>query len=222
MEHIIKPIAYIKTDFKEKFGIPRQSCRCMNITGKIEFEPQYRNPDVIRGLEGYSHLWLIFGFNKASTDNVHATVRPPRLGGNTRVGVFATRSPYRPNGLGLSSVEIEKIEDNAIYVRGVDLLDKTPIYDIKPYLVGCDCHPNAKCAFSDENWDYRLDVIIPDELKKTIPENTLKAIEECLGDDPRPAYQEDSSRIYSMKFGEFDIHFKIKDNTVYVTGIDNP
>ena len=219
MEHIIKPIAYIETDFKEKFGIPRQSGRCMELTAKIVFIPEYRNPDMIRGIEDFSHLWLIFGFNKATYNNSHATVRPPRLGGNTRVGVFATRSPFRPNGLGLSSVKIECVKDGAIYVRGADLLDGTPIYDIKPYLSGCDIHKDATGGFSDENWNYRLKVEISNELKNIIPPEKLNGLIECLADDPRPAYHNDD-RTYNMLFDKFDVHFKVLNDTVLVIAID--
>lgn len=219
MEHIIKPIAYIETDFKEKFGIPRQSGRCMSLSAKIVFEPQYRNPDMIRGMEDFSHLWLIFGFNRAFSDNINATVRPPRLGGNKRVGVFATRSPFRPNGLGLSSVKIAKIENGEIYVNGADLLDGTPIYDIKPYLARCDSHADAVGGFSDEKWDYKLKVDISDELKNIIPTEKTEGLIQCLADDPRPAYHNDD-RSYNLKFDKYDVHFKVCNDTVLVFAID--
>ena len=188
----IKPIAYIKTNFKEKFGIPRQSGIVENIKGEIVFEKQFRHPDALRGIEEYSHLWLIFDFSLNHRDSFSPTVRPPRLGGNTRVGVFATRSPFRPNNLGLSCVKFEGVKydeklGNILIVSGVDLLDNTPIYDIKPYIPYCDCKPQATGSFSDEFKDYKIEVLYDESvffgIEKTDKENIIKIIEQ----DPKPS-----------------------------------
>lgn len=218
------PIAYIHTDFKSKFGLPRQSGRAPSLTGKIVFEPEYRNPDALREIEGYSHLWLIFDFSQSHRDEWSPTVRPPRLGGNRRVGVFASRSPFRPNPIGLSSVKLLKIEETAegtvLIVSGADLLDMTPILDIKPYIPAADSHPDAKGGFADEFTDYKLDVDFPYEQLSKLPENCRRAAIECLADDPRPAYQDDENRLYSMAFAGCDIHFKVVKNCCIVTGVD--
>lgn len=219
----IKPIAYIRTDFKEKFGIPRQSGCAPSLKGKIVFLPEYRNDDALKGLEEFSHIWLLFDFSKAHTEGFSPTVRPPRLGGNTRLGVFATRSPYRPNSIGLSSVRLEKIEKtkeegSVLIVSGVDLLDMTPLYDIKPYLKYTDSHPDARGGFADKVLDYSLKVNIPKELEKVLPPEKIDAICECLSQDIRPAYQNDE-RIYSMKFSEYDIKFKVIDDCAEVIDI---
>ncbi len=221
-EHLameIKPIAYIHTDFKEKFGIPRQSGRVKELMGKIVFEPEYKSPDSVRGLSEFSHIWLIFGFSEAEYKKGTVTVRPPRLGGNTRVGVFASRSPYRPNSIGLSCVKIENISHGEIVVSGVDILDKTPIYDIKPYIPYSDSIPDAKGSFAESNKAHTLSVRIPDEILKILPADKQKVVISCLSEDPRPSYQSDG-RTYSMAFGEFDIHFKVCDETLTVTSID--
>lgn len=216
----IKPIAYIHTDFKEKFGIPRQSGRVPELMGKIVFEKEYKNSDAIRGIEEFSHLWLIFGFSEAEYKEGTMTVRPPRLGGNTRVGVFASRSPYRPNSLGLSCVKIEKVENGELTVSGVDILDGTPVYDIKPYIPYSDARSDAKGSFAEEMKDYSLEVDFPCELLEIIPEDKQQTVIACLKDDPRPSYHEDA-RIYSMAFSDYDIHFKVEDNKLTVTGIDS-
>ena len=220
----VKPVAYIRTDFKTKFGLPRQSGRAPSLTGKIVFEPEYRNPDALREIEGYSHLWLIFDFSQSHRDEWSPTVRPPRLGGNRRVGVFASRSPFRPNPIGLSSVKLLKIEETAegtvLIVSGADLLDMTPILDIKPYIPAADSHPDAKGGFADEFTDYKLDVDFPYEQLSKLPENCRSAAIECLADDPRPAYQDDENRLYSMAFAGCDIHFKVVKNCCIVTGVD--
>lgn len=216
----IKPIAYIHTDFKEKFGIPRQSGRVAELVGKIVFEPQFNNPEAIRGLEEFSHIWLIFGFSQAEYKEGTMTVRPPRLGGNTRVGVFASRAPFRPNSLGLSCVKIEKIGQGEITVSGVDILDGTPIYDIKPYIPYSDCVSNALGSFAESAKNHSLEVDFPEELLQIIPEEKRKAIISCLMDDPRPSYQEDD-RMYSMAFADWDIHFKVKENKLTVMSVDN-
>ncbi len=215
----IKPIAYIHTDFREKFGIPRQSGRVPDLIGEIVFTPEFNNPEAIRGLEEFSHIWLIFGFSEAPYKEGTMTVRPPRLGGNARVGVFASRSPYRPNSLGLSCVKIEKIEQGKIMVSGVDILDKTPIYDIKPYIPYSDSIPDALGGFAEEMKDHCLEVDFPQELLEIIPEGKRKAVIYCLRDDPRPTYQEDE-RSYSMAFSEYDIHFTVKNKKLTVTSVD--
>ena len=216
----IKPIAYIKTDFKYKFGIPRQSGRVKSLIGEIVFEAEFSNPEAIRGIEEYSHLWLIFGFSEAVYKEKTMTVRPPRLGGNKRVGVFASRSPYRPNSLGISCVKLEKVESGKLIVSGVDLLNNTPIYDVKPYIPYSDCIKDAKGSFAEENKDYFLDVEFPDEFLALIPENKQETVISCLKEDPRPSYHEDE-REYSMMFAGYDIHFKVKENKLKVIGVDN-
>lgn len=215
----IKPIAYIYTDFKEKFGIPRQSGRVPELVGKIVFEPSFNNPEAIRGLEEFSHLWLIFGFSEAEYKEGTMTVRPPRLGGNTRIGVFASRAPYRPNSLGLSCVKLEKIGQGEIAVSGVDILDGTPIYDIKPYIPYSDCVPDACGSFAENEKNHSLQVDFSPELLEIIPEEKRKAIIACLRDDPRPSYQDDE-REYSMAFADWDIHFKVENEKLTVTSVD--
>ncbi len=221
----IEPIAYIKTDFKEKFGIPRQSGLVSELSARIVFEPKYRNADALRGMEGFSHLWLIFDFSKAHREEWSPTVRPPRLGGNERIGVFASRSPFRPNNLGLSSVMFERIEETAdegkvIIVRGADLLDGTPIYDIKPYLPYADCHADATGGYTDSVERKKLQVVFPEELLSLIPKDKRYALIGCISEDPRPSYQEDSERVYNMRFGDNDIHFKVEGSVATVIGVD--
>lgn len=213
----IKPIAHIYTDFKEKFGIPRQSGRVAELFGKIVFEPFYRNPDAIRGLDEFSHIWLIFGFSESDKEEVSLTVRPPRLGGNERIGVFASRAPFRPNSLGLSCVKLEKIdaEKNEILVSGVDMLDNTPIYDIKPYIPYCDSKPDAQGGYAEKNKDYSLKAVFPERLLNIIPKDKQNALIKCLEEDPRPSYHEDG-RCYSMRFSEFDIRFCVESGFVKV------
>ncbi len=212
----IKPIAYIHTDFKEKFGIPRQSGRVKELTAKIVFEPEFSSPDALRGIEGFSHLWLIFDFSLSHTDKFSPTVRPPRLGGNERVGVFASRSPFRPNSLGLSSVKLLAVEKGQyLLVSGADLLDGTPIYDIKPYLPSSDCHIDAVGGYADEFSDYKLKVIINDGVLDNFPKDKLSALIGCLEDDPRPSYQDDN-RVYGMSFAGFNIKFTVKDKTLTI------
>lgn len=220
----IKPIGYIRTDFKDKFGIPRQSGRVPGLTGRIVFEQEYRNSEALRGIEGFSHLWLIFGFSQAVRNRDSLTVRPPRLGGNKRVGVFATRSPYRPNSLGLSAVKLERIEKteaegDVLIVSGVDILDNTPVFDIKPYLPYADCKPDARGSFGEEFKEYALNVIFPDELLHKLPVEKRTAAVECLKDDPRPSYHDDL-RMYSMSFAGCDIHFKVEKDVLTVTSVD--
>lgn len=222
----MKTIAKIKTDFKEKFGIPRQSGLAGGLIGRIVFEPEYRNPDAIRGIEGYSHLWLIWSFSKAERKDGSwsPTVRPPRLGGNKKMGVFATRSPYRPNPIGLSSVRLVGIEHSesegeVLLVEGADLLDGTPIYDIKPYLAFTDSHPDAVCGFADEVKEYALSVDFPSELLAAIPEEKRQGLISLLENDPRPSYQDDG-RIYGMAFSGFEIKFKVSSGTLTVISVE--
>ena len=220
----MKIIARIKTDFKEKFGIPRQS-GIVNNLGVIVFEEEYRRPEALRGLEGYSHLWLIWQFSEAVRDDWSSTVRPPRLGGNTRVGVFATRSPYRPNPIGLSSVKLVSIEKTAdrgtvIIVSGADLMDGTPIYDIKPYLAYTDSHPDATGGFADGVKDYSLEVCIPEELCTMIAPEDRETLIGLLSHDPRPSYINDPEREYGMSFKNLNVYFKVYSGVLTVTRID--
>lgn len=221
----MKIIAKIRTDFKEKFGIPRQS-GIVETRGYIVFEEEFRNAESLRGIEGYSHLWLIWKFSKAERENWSATVRPPRLGGNKRIGVFATRSPFRPNPIGLSSVKllgVEKTTDcgHVLIVSGADLLDGTPIYDIKPYLAYTDSHPDAVGGFADSVYEYRLNVEIPENLSKLLCDEERSAITELLANDPRPSYQEDPEREYGMIYGKKEVNFTVSSGTVRVTQIKN-
>ncbi len=215
----MRTIAHIQTDFKDKFGIPRQSGRVPSLLGRIVFEEEFRNPDALRGIDGFSHLWLIFDFSKAHREDWSPTVRPPRLGGNTRIGVFASRSPFRPNPIGLSVVKLEKVERGELIVSGVDLLDGTPIYDIKPYLPFADSIPDAVGGYADEFEDYRLSVEFPEDLLAILPADKRQAAIDCLAQDPRPSYQEDERR-YSMAFAGYDIRFFVKEHIVHVTEIE--
>ncbi len=223
-EMLIRPIAHIHCDYKEKFGIPRQSGLIDSDHAKIVFLPEYRNPDALRGIEGYSHLWLIWQFSEAVRDNWSPTVRPPRLGGNKRMGVFATRSPFRPNPIGLSSVKIVAVELNTtkgpvIEISGADLLDGTPIYDIKPYLAYTDSHPDAASGFALTSKSTRFEVIIKDEFLNKIPDGIKDAVIDILAQDPRPGYQDDPQREYTFKYSDFEISFTASGNTVTVTDI---
>ena len=219
----MKIIARIHTDFKEKFGIPRQSGIATETVGKIVFEPEYRVPEALRGIEDYSHLWLIWNFSEAERDEWSPTVRPPRLGGNKRMGVFATRSPFRPNPIGLSSVRLLSVEDSAegkvLVVAGADILDGTPIYDVKPYLAFTDSHPDAICGFADGVKEYSLEVFIPEELKKGLSKSYVSALCSILSGDPRPSYKEDGDRIYGMVYGEYEVRFTVSDGVLSVREI---
>ena len=220
----MKIIARIRTDFKEKFGIPRQSGLVDSLRARIVFEPEYRVREALRGIEDFSHLWLIWEFSEAKREDWSPTVRPPRLGGNKRVGVFATRSPFRPNPVGLSSVKLIGVEHSAaegdvLIVSGADLMDGTPIYDIKPYLPFTDSHPDAIGGFADEKKEYSAEVIIPDEVAKATPLNRLEEIKELLAQDPRPSYRDDEEREYGMTYAGLDISFKATDNQITVTKI---
>ena len=210
----MKIIAHIHTEFPTKFGIPRQSGIIESLQGTIVFEPEYRNPEAVRGLEEFSHLWLIWEFSEAKRESWSPTVRPPRLGGNVRKGVFATRSPFRPNPIGLSSVKLEKAEIDpklgpVLHVSGADLMDGSPIYDIKPYIVYTDSHPDAVSGFASQPAEYLLEVDFPEELLQQVPEAQRESLIAVLAHDPRPQYQDDPERIYGMAFAEREIKFKV-------------
>lgn len=210
----MKVIAKIHTEFPTKFGIPRQSGIIESLQGTIVFEPEYRNPDAVRGLEEFSHLWLIWEFSEAKRDEWSPTVRPPRLGGNVRKGVFATRSPFRPNPIGLSSVKLERIEFDpklgpVLHVSGADLMDGTPIYDIKPYIAYTDSHPEAISGFASKPAEYLLEVDFPEELLEKVPESQRESLIAVLAHDPRPQYQDDPDRIYGLSFTNMEIKFKV-------------
>ena len=221
---LFRPIAYIETDFKEKFGIPRQSGR-VEARGRIVFLPEYRNPDALRGIEGFSHLWLLFDFSLAHREGFTPTVRPPRLGGNRHVGVFASRSPFRPNPIGLSSVRLLSCEDSTdgpvLFVSGVDLLDRTPIYDIKPYLPFSDAHPDATAGYAAEGEGHRLTVTYAEGVTPPAERATAALLEACLAEDPRPSYQEDAARVYHMRLGSYEASFTVSEDTLTVVKLEN-
>ena len=224
MEAVIEPIAVMRSDFPTKFGIPRQSGLAKSLRSTIVFEPKYRNDEALRGLEGFSHLWIIWQFSEAVRTEWSPTVRPPRLGGNTRMGVFATRSPFRPNSLGLSCVELvglEQTENNGtvIHVAGADLMNGTPIFDIKPYVPYSDAHPQALGGFTSTADDFLLQVDFPPVLLERIPEDKHEALKEVLSHDPRPSYQADSDRIYGLSFAGFDIRFSVNGGTLHVKDV---
>jgi tRNA-Thr(GGU) m(6)t(6)A37 methyltransferase TsaA len=217
----MKVIARIRTDFPTKFGIPRQSGLINELKAVIVFEPEYRNFDALRGLEGFTHIWLIWGFTQAIRDTWAPMVKPPRLGGNKRMGVFATRSPFRPNSIGLSSVRLDSIEPNTdlgpvLYVSGADLMDNTPIYDIKPYLPYTDSHPEAVGGFADPVKDYALEVEFPEKWLQMIPEEHRDGLFGVLANDPRPSYQNDPNRRYGFEFAGFDVRFTVQENKLTV------
>ena len=219
----LSPIAYIHTEFSEKFGVPRQSGLAGSLCGTVVFEPGYRSPEALRGLDGFSHLWLIWGFSANRHGEWQPTVRPPRLGGNERMGVFATRSPYRPNPLGLSCVEIERIDmDTAtIYVRGADLMDGTPIYDIKPYIRYADSRPDAVCGYVDRLEERHLDVMLPESEKSKIKDQEVRAaLIQTLSLDPRPSYHNDPSREYGLSFAGFNVRFTVDGARLIVLSIE--
>lgn len=217
-------IAHIHTDFKTKFGVPRQSGLVDGLEAKIVFEPQYRNADALRGLEGFSHIWLLWDFSEAhkAEGEWSPTVRPPRLGGNKRMGVFATRSPFRPNNIGLSSVRVSRIELNTpegpvIYVEGADLMDGTPILDIKPYLPFTDCHPEATGGYTDQTRQQEpLEVEIPQEVARLFSEKQLRGLQQILASDPRPHYIQDNTRVYAMEYGTHEVKFTVDGNHLTV------
>ncbi|MBQ6025824.1 MAG: tRNA (N6-threonylcarbamoyladenosine(37)-N6)-methyltransferase TrmO [Lachnospiraceae bacterium] len=223
----ITPIAHIRTDFPEKFGIPRQPGVVEELKGRIVFEPEYRNPDMIRGLEEFSHIWLIWEFSKNLADDGSSkfspTVRPPRLGGNKRIGVFATRSPFRPNPLGLSVVKIDHVEQDTpegpvIYVKGADMVDGTPIYDIKPYIPYADSIPGAKGGFTD-NMEYKTLKVEWNWDNNDIPKNTKINLEKILSNDPRPHYQNDPDRVYGMSYAGYEVKFKVTGEVLTVLSV---
>lgn len=229
MAYTLAQIAHIETDFSEKFGIPRQSGLVEELRARIVFEPEFRSPDAVRGLDGYDYIWLVWQFStvvQAGQDgtNWRPTVRPPRLGGNTRMGVFATRSPFRPNALGLSSVKLLKVEPNTpqgpvLTVGGADLLDGTPIFDIKPYLPYVDAYPDARGGFTDMTRAYALRVICPDALLCKLPEEKRPALLGVLKNDPRPAYQHDPARVYALDFGSNKVKFTVDGENLTVIDI---
>ena len=232
----IKPIAYFRSPLTSKFGIPRQSGVVEDLIGEIVFEPEYSSPDAIRGLEGFDYIWLIWGFSANKHEQRGLTVRPPRLGGNERLGVFATRSPFRPNPIGLSCVKLVSQNDSAInesapslrgraggeavlLVYGADLMDGTPIYDIKPYIPYADAHPDARGGFTDNNDWQPLEVIIPEEIANTFSPTELSSLRGVLSQDPRPQYHNDPNRIYGMPFAGRDVKFKVNGNILTVHNI---
>lgn len=220
----LKQIGMIRTDFPEKFGIPRQSGLIDELRSTLVFEPEFRVPEALRGIEQYSHLWLIWEFSKAVRDGWSPTVRPPRLGGNTRMGVFATRSPFRPNPLGLSCVRLVGVEYNTpegavLHLAGADLMDGTPIYDIKPYLPYVDCKPGASNGFALAQQEGVLEVHLPEELAARIPPEKLPALKAVLAQDPRPQYISDPEREFTMSFARFEVSFTVSGNTLSVTEI---
>ena len=221
----LKIIAKIHTDFPEKFGIPRQSGLIKGLVGKIVFESEYRTPEAIRGLDGFSHLWLLWGFSKVTRKGWTATVAPPRLGGRRKMGVFATRSPYRPNPIGLSSVKLERIEQDknlgtVIYVSGIDMLDGTPIYDIKPYLPYSDAHADAKGGFGDEVRSHRLTVEFPEKLLGILPESERETVIEILSEDPRTAYIHDETREWGVTYKGYNVLFYVKGDVLTVKDVE--
>ena len=223
-EFTIRPIARIRSDFVEKFGIPRQSGLAPAAKARVVFEPAFRSAEAVRGLEEVSHIWLIWQFSEARREKWSPTVRPPRLGGNRRLGVFATRSPYRPNSLGLSVVRLERVEPGTpegpvLHVAGADLLDGTPIFDIKPYLRYADSIPEAAGGFADRAEERLLQVLLPQD--PALPEPERAALTEILSHDPRPAYQEDPERVYGLRYGARNVRFVVRGEKLIVTGIEN-
>lgn len=226
MKTEIQAIAHMKSDFPTKFGIPRQSGLVEALRSTIVFAPEFRNPDALRGIEGFSHLWLIWQFSQAVRQDWSPTVRPPRLGGNVRMGVFATRSPFRPNSLGLSCVRLLGVEETrefgtVLHVGGADLMDGTPIFDIKPYIPYSDARPDAVGGFTDHADDFLLEVVFPDKLLKRIPTAKRQALLGVLSHDPRPSYQRDANRVYGLSFAGFNIRFSVSDGVLTVTEISN-
>lgn len=224
----MEAIAHIRSDFPAKFGIPRQSGLVDGLKATVVFEPEFRDPSALRGLEGFSHIWLIWEFSESVTEGKWSpTVRPPRLGGNRRMGVFATRSPFRPNPIGLSCVRLESIEFSTpdgpvLHVCGADLMDGTPIYDIKPYVPVTDCHTDATEGFTAETRTQKLDVVFPAESAASIPSEDLQVLTELLSQDPRPHYQDDPERVYGFTYKNLEIRFKVCNNTLTVLPILQP
>ena len=220
----IQPIAHFESPFTTKFGIPRQSGLVPDLTGRIVFAPEYRQMDAVRGIDGFDYLWLVWEFSANRDAEKSLTVRPPRLGGNQRMGVFATRSPFRPNNLGLSCVKFDRVENDpklgpVIYVRGADLMDGTPIYDIKPYVAYADAHPEARSGFVDNTEWQPLQVELPEALAAKVPADHIESLKATLAQDPRPRYHDDPTRIYGMPFLNLDVRFKVADNVLTVVEI---
>lgn len=221
---VLKVIAEIRSDFPTKFGIPRQSGLVPELEALVVFRPEYRIPESLRGIEGYSHLWLLWQFSETVREHWHPTVRPPRLGGNRRVGVFASRSPFRPNAIGLSCVQLLAVEHHpewgtVLRVSGADLMDNTPIYDIKPYLPHADCRPEATGGYSAEGLSHTLAVVLPPRWEQEIPPQHRAALRAVLAQDPRPAYQQDPSRVYGFPFAGLEVRFTVDGDTLTVCGV---
>jgi len=222
--YTMKIIGHIHSDFPTKFGIPRQSGLVESLRATIVFEPEYRVPDAFRGLEGYSHIWILWQFSEALREDWSPTVRPPRLGGNTRMGVFATRSPFRPNSIGLSAVRLEGIENHpklgpVLHISGADLMDGTPIYDIKPYLAYTDSRPDAAGGFAADVFDNDLEVNFPENLLALVPEHLHEALTGVLAQDPRPAVHNDPERVYGVSFAGYDVRFRVEEKLLTVVDI---
>lgn len=220
----MKIIGHIETDFSTKFGLPRQSGLCGELKGRIVFEPEYRREEAFRGIDGFSHIWVLWKFSEAEREEWSPTVRPPRLGGNKRMGVFATRSPFRPNNIGLSCVKLDKIEygendSPVLYVSGIDMMNGTPIVDIKPYVPVADCKNEATDGFTEYTKDYSLDVIFDEKLLEILPEEKRGGAMQLLSLDPRPSYITDDNRVFGVEYAGFDIRFKVKDDTLTVIDI---
>lgn len=225
MEKIISPIAVIKNDFKEKFGLPRQALKAPSLISEIVFKKEYSNDSAFKALEGFSHIWVLFDFSLARCKEFSPTVRPPRLGGNKKVGVFASRSPFRPNGIGLSLVKLLSIAKNSdgevvLKIGGADIVSGTPVYDVKPYVKHSDCVPSAVCGYADMMKDYTVNVEIPDQLLIKIPEEKRLALIECLENDPRPSYQDDN-REYGLSYAGLNIKFRVNGETLTVFSVEN-
>ena len=222
-EVLIRPVAHVYTEFREKFGIPRQSCIVPGLYGEVVFEPPYNDPAAIRGLEGYSHLWLLWGFSESVRENISLTVHPPRLGGKEKRGVFATRAPYRPNPIGLSSVKLEKIiydeKGSHLIVSGVDMLNGSPVYDVKPYMPFSDVHPDAVGGFAEKSKDYRIPVIYTQEQMEVLPEELRPVVIALLEQDPRAAYQKEPGYVYGMNYSGYDIRFRADLDKITITEI---
>ena len=221
---MIQPIGYVRSDFQDKFGIPRQSGRAPSLTARVVFYPPFTSEEAFREIEGFSHLWILFDFSATRKEGFSLTVRPPRLGGNKRVGVFASRSPFRPNHIGLSCVKLEKVERTqdgvSLLVSGADILDGTPVLDIKPYLPLADCIENATGGYSEQGEHHRLQVECSEELLAQIPKEKRAGLLECLADDPRPAYKNEPERVYGMRFSDFDVRFRVNGEILTVIEIN--
>lgn len=220
----MRPIGWVKSDFQSKFGIPRQSGLVEELQARVFFSPEYRIKEAFRGLEGFSHIWLLWEFSQSVRESWSPTVRPPRLGGNKRLGVFATRSPFRPNPLGLSCVKLEKVELEGVegpilHIRGADLLDGTPVFDVKPYLPYADCRPEASGGFAPDTPENRLTVELPPELAEKVPAEKLPALFGVLAGDPRPSYQNDPQRVYGMAFAGLEVKFRVENATLFVLDV---